>query len=149
MNQIQERLLFLHDILINPLEMKGWVNGNFYLATVERLGILPVPDDVRQSCGMAEFIPTSSNQKQPHLYLARMQGTRKAILPVHTPAERELFSKLMATNKAFNSHSAGPTWKLAVKVWNEQADAKPEICIYYKVYTNYHEFRDLISLTAC
>ncbi len=82
---------------------------------------------------MAEFIPTdtSSRKNQPHLYLARMQGTRKAILPVHTPAERDLFSKLMATNNAFNSPSTGPTWKLAVKVWNERADIESDV--YYKV----------------
>jgi hypothetical protein len=36
---------------------------------------------------MAEFNISTIDKKQPHLYLARMQGTRKAILPVHTPAE--------------------------------------------------------------
>lgn len=97
---------------------------------------------------MAEFIPiSSSGKKRPHLYLARMQGTRKAILPVHTPAERELFSKLMATNKAFNSLSTGPTWKLAVKVWNEHADVERDV--YYKVrYYNPGNNILLIKLTA-
>ncbi len=71
------------------------------------------------------MLPTLLNtidKKQPHLYLARMQGTRKVILPVHTPAEHKLFRDLMISNSVFNSQSSGPRWKLAVKVWNEFAD---------------------------
>ena len=69
-----------------------------------------------------------------------MQGTRKAILPVHTPEELGLFRKLMETNSAFNFQSTGPIWKLAIKVWNEYADTQDGI--YYKVcpilYHIYH-----------
>ena len=60
-----------------------------------------------------------------------MQGTRKAILPVHTPAEHNLFRDLMKSNPVFNTQSSGPMWKLAVKVWNEFADK--ESGIFYKV----------------
>lgn len=67
--------------------MKGWVNGNLYLPTSEQLSILPVPDDVRLASGMAEFNLLSADKKQPHLYLAHMQGTWKAILLIHTTAE--------------------------------------------------------------
>lgn len=132
-NQIQERLVFLEGILVNPPEIKGWVNGNLYLPTSERLGVLPIPSDVRQSSGMAEFTSSVTNKNQPHNYLAQMQGTRKPILPVHTPAERDLFQKLMKSNPVFNTQSTGPIWKLAVKVWNEHADA--ETGIFYKVRT--------------
>ena len=130
-NKLQERLLFLREILINPLEMKGWVNGNLYLPTSEQIGILPVPDDVRVASGMAEFNPLSADKKQSHFYLAHMQGTRKAILPVHTTAEQDLFRELMKTNPAFNTSGKGPMWKVAVKVWNEYADLHTGI--FYKV----------------
>jgi len=129
-NRLQERLVFLHDILIDPLQIKGWVNGNLYLPTRERVGILPVPHDVQQSSGMAAFNP-NLDQQQPHVYLASMQGTHKAILPVHTPAEHDLFRLLMRTHPTFNTQSTGPVWKLAVKVWNEQADREPTV--FYKV----------------
>jgi hypothetical protein len=55
----------------------------------------------------------------------------KAILPVHTPAKHNLFRDLMKSNPAFNGQSSGPTWKLAVKVWNEFADTQSDI--FYKV----------------
>jgi len=56
-NTLQERLLYLHDRFINPCEIKGWINGNLYIQTEERLGILPLPEDVRRSSGMASIIP--------------------------------------------------------------------------------------------
>ncbi|KAF8801128.1 hypothetical protein BYT27DRAFT_7262351 [Phlegmacium glaucopus] len=80
---------------------------------------------------MAEFNISTIDRKQPHLYLARMQGTRKAILPVHTPAEHDLFRNLMKSNPVFNAQSSGPIWKLAVKVWNEFTDKQPGI--FYKL----------------
>lgn len=129
---IQERLVFLCDALVEPLEFKGWVNGNLYVPTSERLGILPVPQDVRVASGMKEYDLHNFNKKQQHSYLARMQGTRKAVLPVHTPAEHDLFNDLMESNNTFNSQSSGPSWKLAVKVWNDLADEREGV--FYKVY---------------
>ncbi len=123
--------MFLHDFLKNPVEVRGWVNGNLYLLTSERMGILPIPEDVRHSSGMAEFSPVLPDQKQAHQYLAQMQGTRKAILPVHTSTEINLFQHLMEANTAFNTTSSGPIWKLAVKVWNEIANR--EDGVFYKV----------------
>ena len=112
-------------------QITGWVNGSLYLPTKERLGILPIPSDVRHSSEMAEFnIATDKNQ--PHIYLARMQGTQKAILPVHTPAEHKLFRDLMRSNPVFNTQTSGPIWKLAVKVWNKFADK--ESGIFYKAF---------------
>ncbi|KAF6764006.1 hypothetical protein DFP72DRAFT_956173 [Ephemerocybe angulata] len=134
-NRLQERLTFLDGIIARPMEMQGWVNGNLYLPTTERLGILPIPEDVRLSSGIAAgsvvLSPGGSKSKIPHAYLARMQGTRKAILPVHTDEEKALFRALMASNPAFNSRTTGPTWKLAVKVWNEHAETSKHV--YYKL----------------
>lgn len=130
-NRLQEQVMFLRDVLKNPIEIQGWVNGNLYVPTSERMGILPIPDDVWHSSGMAEFSPILDGPKQAHQYLAQKQGTRKAILPVHTSAEIDLFWHLMEANPAFNSTSSGPIWKLAVKVWNEIADR--EDGVFYKV----------------
>jgi hypothetical protein len=88
--------------------------------------------DIRHSSGMAEFNTSTIDRKQPHLYLAQMPGTRKAILPVHTSAEHDLFRRLMKSNPVFNTQSSGPIWKLAVKVWNEFADKQSGI--FYKVH---------------
>ncbi|KAF8965896.1 hypothetical protein BDZ97DRAFT_1995354, partial [Flammula alnicola] len=100
------------------------------LPTTEALGILPIPLDIRATSGMAEFNP-NLDQKHCHHYLAGMQGTRKAILPVHTPAEHDLFHTLMKSDPAFTSRSAGPNWKLCIKVWNKHADSRKDI--YYKL----------------
>lgn len=136
--------MFLHDVLKNPVEIRGWVNGNLYVPTSERMGILPIPEDVWHSSGMAKFSPVLNDQKQAHRYLAQKQGTRKAILPVHTPTEIDLFRHLMEANPAFNSTSSGPIWKLAVKVWNEIADR--EDGVFYKVrITTQSKGRQLIS----
>jgi hypothetical protein len=130
-NTLQERLLYLRDRFINPCEIKpGWINGNLYIQTEERLGILPLPEDVRRSSGMAEYNP-NLDTKHPHCYLARMQGTLKAILPIHTTEEHALFRKLMIEDPAFNSKTTGPSWKLAVRVWNQYADNSDNI--FYKV----------------
>lgn len=74
---------------------------------------------------------SSLDSKQRHHFLAEMQGTRKPILPIHTPSEKQLFRHLMQESKEFNSKSTGPNWKEAVKVWNRHADETDDI--FYKV----------------
>jgi hypothetical protein len=129
-NRLQERLIYLEDILSNLVYIRGWVNGNLYLPTSETIGILPVPPELRAESKMADF-NVNIDQKQRHAYLASMQGTRKAILPVHTPAEHDLFNTLMKTNEAFTSRSAGPRWTECVRVWNRLADTRNDV--FYKV----------------
>ncbi|KAF5315639.1 hypothetical protein D9611_004974 [Ephemerocybe angulata] len=122
-NRIQERLAYLDAILINPIEIRGMVNTDLYVRTQERLGILPIPDDVRIQSAIGEYNPQDPNaRKQEQAYLARIQNTKKAVLPVHTPQEYKLFEELMVSSPAFNSASRGPVWKLAVRVWNERAE---------------------------
>ena len=136
-NTLQERVLYLRSHFTNPCEIKGWTNGNLYIQTEERLGILPLPEDVRRLSGMSKYNP-NLNTKHPHRYLARMQGTLKAILPIHTTEEHALFRKLMIEDSAFNSKDAGPSWKLAVRVWNKYADKNDNI--FYKVSHHYLQF---------
>jgi hypothetical protein len=131
-NTLQERLVLLKPMLINPHLINRWVNGNLYIQTQESIGILPIPMDVRIASGMTEYHPNLDGKRRHH-YLAMMQGTQKAILPVHLAKEHQLFRTFMSTNQAFNSRSKGPDWKEAPRVWNQYADNNDEI--YYKVNT--------------
>jgi hypothetical protein len=97
-------------VLVNPTEITGWVNGNYYVPTTESLGILPIPLETRESSGIATYISgpitniKTGEKKKPqrHDFLARMQGTRRPVLPVHTTAERLMFRTLITKNKEFN-----------------------------------------------
>ena len=129
-NRLQELLLSLDDMLINPIHISGWVNGNLYIPTKEVLGILPIPEEIRFSSAMTAYIP-SLDQNQKHNFLAKIQGTRKPILPIHTPSEKQLFRQLMNTNSAFSPKSGEPRWRDAVKIWNQHADRMDDVS--YKV----------------
>ncbi len=106
------------------------MNGNLYVHTKEVFGILPIPTDVQIEGGMQ---PHQSSLDRPtrHAFLAARQGTRKAILPVHTSAEYKLFSKLMRDDPAFNQQNGEPNWSQGVKIWNRYAETDEEI--FYKV----------------
>ncbi len=133
-NQIHEHLAFLEDVLEKPPRLPvGWVNGNLYTPTKEVLGVLPIPDDVRLSAGMNEYIPSLDAQRS-HRFLAHLQGTSKPVLPVHTRAERKMFSELMRTHEDFKALGGSPNWKKAVKVWNRLAEDNPNLS--YKVVVN-------------
>src|SRR6266478_5360393 len=129
-NAIQEHLLSLQHMLAERVEIYGWINGNLYVPTKEVIGILPIPIAIRQSSGMAEHVQTVS-KRQRHHFLAAMQGTRKPVLPIHSPPERQLFHKLMKADPSFSPQHGEPRWKEAVKVWNANADESNDIS--YKV----------------
>lgn len=113
-----------------PIHTQGWVNGNLYISTSEKLGVLPIPEDVRTLSGMAPYMPTVDSH-QRHQYLAMTQGTCKPILPIHTDAERALFRSLQQHDTSFAPRTGEPDWQKAVKVWNSHADRRDNI--YYKV----------------
>ncbi|GBE83376.1 hypothetical protein SCP_0504240 [Sparassis crispa] len=96
------------------------------MQSTEVFGILPIPDDVRTNSGMQEYQP-SLDRKQEHAFLALKQGTRKAVLPVHSVAEYQLFSKLMREDPIFNRPDTEPSWAQAVKIWNRIAESEKEI----------------------
>ena len=117
-------------MLENPVSFGNWGNGNLYLPTSETIGILAIPEELRAESRMSRFDP-NIDSKQPHAYLAEKQHTRKAILPVHTPAEIDLFSTLMQEDDAFSSQSSGPRWSECVRSWNMKANEQNGI--FYKV----------------
>ena len=132
-------------MLINVKEICGWVNGNYYVPTTETLGILPIPKEIRESSRMATYISgpfinfNTGEKKKPqrHNFLAKMQGTRKPVLPIHTMAEMLMFRTLISQNREFNPPNVSePPWNQAVKVWNASVDESDETSgsgLYYKV----------------
>ncbi|TFK86323.1 hypothetical protein K466DRAFT_576438 [Polyporus arcularius HHB13444] len=110
------------DIVPEARQLSGWVNEVF--------GILPIPDDVRVKSGM-QIYTAGLDSKQRHAFLALKQGARKAVLPVHTAAEYQLFRKLVQDDPAFNQQTGEPDWDHAVITWNREAERNDEV--YYKL----------------
>jgi hypothetical protein len=117
-------------MLEDPLLLDGWINGNLYASTTETIGILTVPESLRHDYNMGKFDDELADRKQKHRYLAQMQGTRKAILPVHTEDEKNIFRTMMADSSVFAAHQ----WKKAASKWNERAETHPGL--FYKVFIN-------------
>ncbi|KAG6835921.1 hypothetical protein H0H93_013330 [Arthromyces matolae] len=138
-NKLQEMLALVQHMLICPPQIHGWVNGNLYLQTNEVAGILPIPVAVQTQAAMGRYI-ASAHGKQPHYFLASMQGTRKPVLPVHNSQERKLFHDFMSGNNGFNHPTTGPNWDVAVQLWNNVAETRDKISYklpeQLKVYYN-------------
>ncbi|KAJ7769226.1 hypothetical protein DFH07DRAFT_769122 [Mycena maculata] len=139
-NQLQEMQALTRDIVPNScLTVKNWINGHLYIPTSEVSGVLLIPPSVRSASGMGDFNPTTDS-KQRHRFLASRQGTRKPVLPVHTPEEQTLFKRLMESEPAFNSRAAGPNWNQAVKIWNRKAEFYGNNEVSYKVAEHLHAY---------
>jgi len=134
------------------------VNSNYYVPTTETLGILPIPQEIQESSGMAAYISgpivnlkTGEKKKvQRHNFLARMQNTRKPVLPVHTMAERLMFRTLISQNREFNPPNVSePPWNQAAKVWNASVDESDETSgLYYKVISLSKNSHMVVKLIA-
>ncbi|KAG6846753.1 hypothetical protein H0H93_012095, partial [Arthromyces matolae] len=128
-NEIQELEITLSTIYPVPPVQLSWVNGNLYQKTTETMGIAVIPESVRVQSGMQEYDEVTDG-KQPQAYLAKMQGTRRPILPIHTMKERKLFNKLMREREEFQSCTT--SIKIGcVKIWNRYAETDDNI--YYKL----------------
>ncbi|KAJ3964742.1 hypothetical protein EV361DRAFT_976393 [Lentinula raphanica] len=120
-NELQELLLMIqHSNFIPDLPTgiipKGWINGNFYLPTTEVIGILPIPDTIRHESGMLDYRP-DIDHKQTHWFVASLQGTRRAVLPIANTYEEERFREYVA----MNTGSSEPQWENIVCAWNTAA----------------------------
>uniref|UniRef100_A0A8H8CGB6 3'-5' exonuclease n=1 Tax=Psilocybe cubensis TaxID=181762 RepID=A0A8H8CGB6_PSICU len=157
-NKLQELTISLDNILINPVQIDGWVNGNLYSPTTEVLGILPIPESIRTATGMLPYNSNTviPNQPQMHQYLANIQGTRKPVLPVHTATEKKLFHDLIKSHAAFSPVSGEPQWRDAVPVWNAKADITNDVSYklveqlsaYYNKWKTLSHIHETLSLTA-
>ena len=127
---LQLKIEKTRDVVPTSYVIKGWTNGLLYQPTSEVSGILPIPSSIQINAGLQAIIhnPTS---KLPHQYLANCEGTQFAVIGIHSPTEKKLFSQLTKENPSFNHDKKDPDWKAAIQIWNtEYADGKT---IFYKV----------------
>ncbi|EKM74532.1 hypothetical protein AGABI1DRAFT_95562 [Agaricus bisporus var. burnettii JB137-S8] len=154
-NEIQELLISLQEMFIQPTLISGWVNGNLYVPTTEVIGILPIPEDIRGQSAMAPYVH-SANSQQKHSFIASMQGTRKPVLPVHTHAEEQYFRSLMNSDPSFSPQSGEPKWNEAVQVWNANAESRDgvyyklveQLKTYYSRWKAHLNVKEALSLTS-
>jgi len=108
--------------------MAGWINGNLYAPTKERLGIVPVPSRLLQEADMEPF--QNSGQRMQHRYLAQNQGAKFAIIPICTVEEKRLYAKLRQDLPSMQNND----YVAAAKIWNQKY-ANGTDC-FYKVYNS-------------
>ncbi|KAJ6473082.1 hypothetical protein C8R45DRAFT_776206, partial [Mycena sanguinolenta] len=128
-NDIQELEITLGERYKKPPLELAWVNGNLYQKTQQTIGIIKIPQTI---CAPVKIQPYNeeADSKQKQAYLAKMQGTRKPVLPVHTLAEKMLFNKLMRTSPAFQNCKTAIS-AAAAEIWNREAEKEQDV--YYKL----------------
>src|SRR6266487_2876112 len=127
-NHLQLQLEATCHLIPESQKLTGWINGDLYTSAGEKIGILPVPTSIRATADIESYHPEDCKFK--HAYLAHEQGTKYAVISIHTPAEKALFKRLMQENPVFNQTNAMPDWKQGAAVWNREANGKD---IFYKV----------------
>ena len=94
----------------------------------ETIGILPLPEKTRQLAGVTQYSPddysTKVQSKLKHRYLAEQQGTKFAVITVHSTEEKAHFAKFMTKSTAFALPNQSPDWREAVLNWNASADGE-------------------------
>src|SRR5262245_1163908 len=128
-NRLQMLLESTCHLIPDQQTLTGWINGDLYTPANETIGIVPVPDSIRAAAEIQSYHHTE-NFKNKHGYLAKQQGTKFAVISVHSTEEKVLFKKLMQEDFNFTATNSPPDWKKAVIVWNRKADGKE---IFYKV----------------
>src|ERR1700720_2814033 len=119
-NQEQSLLEQTRYLMPDSPTLSGWVNGDLYTVTGETVGILPIPQLTRTAADIQSYTSSSlTENKMKHSFLAWRQGTKYAVISVHTTEEKTIFK-------------AGPTpdWKKCVLLWNQSANGRT---IFYKV----------------
>ena len=127
-NHLQLQLEATKHLIPDSQMLTGWTNGDLYVQAGERIGILPVPDSIRVTADIENYQAEDGAYK--HAYLAQQQGTKYAVISIHTTAEKILFKKLLQENPIFNQKNAVPDWKQGAKVWNRESNGHD---IFYKV----------------
>jgi hypothetical protein len=111
-NEICELEILLQEQLVNVSAVAGWVNGKLYEDSNEFIGVLPIPIELQEQYGMQTFNTSlPSHQHQKHLFLAERQNTRRPVLPIVEPAEKQLFHRLLGQDKDFQ-YSSTTNWRL-------------------------------------
>lgn len=111
--------------------MVGWVNGNDYVRSPETFGILPLSPASQNALNIYPFSHEHALNEKIHYYdLTQLQQTRVAILPIHTPDERALFSSLLAQRSGHLASRSQPNWVSLACEWSNHANGRT---IFYKV----------------
>jgi hypothetical protein len=144
LQQITEKT---RDLVPDSQMIDGWQNGDMYEPTTEVFGILPIPEVICSNSAMLPYIQDIEDDVKHH-YLASKQGTKFAVLNIHTAPERDLIHTLMKENTTvFNRDKQDPDWKEAVKLWNSKyANGKT---IFYKVIFFLSMIFQAASLLVC
>lgn len=129
LNRLQTSLEAVRHLVPNAPILRGWINGDLYIQGDERIGILPLPEVTRAAAGILRYNP-STDSKFKQAYLAEQQGTRYAVMAVHSVEEKQQFTKMMQEFLPFNMGTKPPDWKEGALEWNRQADGKQ---VFYKV----------------
>ncbi|KAF6742075.1 hypothetical protein DFP72DRAFT_831643 [Ephemerocybe angulata] len=144
-NQIQQYTIALQDWIQTHTDFSNWLNTDFYETSGEVIGVLPITPDMQLANSISPYVEgyqdlvrgSASAPPARYEYLVRLQRTRKAVVPVHTEKECELFHNLMKESPDFKTSLSGnPNWNKVVIVWNQIAEIKEGI--YYKVCSQLH-----------
>ncbi|EIW52507.1 uncharacterized protein TRAVEDRAFT_24023 [Trametes versicolor FP-101664 SS1] len=133
----------------------GWVNGDDYTRADEVFGILRFDENTQQRLGMLPYSPDFVRDTRPrHAYLSERQGTRFAVLPVHSRDERDLFHLLVET-ATVTTAATQPNWEKLVNVWAGHADGRsifyklPEqLKSYYKTWLDFCNENNTVALNV-
>ena len=127
----QTAAAFLPQSQYPECSMIGWVNGREYERSTESFGILPLDENTQTKFGMLVYHPEFAAEKKiHHRYLAEMQHTCIAVLPIHTSHERALYQLLVQKPNGLFSGKSQPNWVAVATEWMQHADG---IQIFYKV----------------
>ncbi|KAM5545887.1 hypothetical protein V8D89_000013 [Ganoderma adspersum] len=138
-----------------PSGRRQWINGNDYEPAGETFGIMLYNSEIQDKYHFLPFnSPMASELKYRNTYLAQRQGTRYAVLPVHTSKERSIFHSLVSTSASFKTR-AQPDWHMLAVEWSGQANGRdifyklPEhLKSYFKIWTDISSEKSSVTLTA-
>jgi hypothetical protein len=129
LNRLQMSLESARVHVPNAPLLRGWINGNLYAQGGETVGILELPEKTWNAAGILPHNPSTDSEFQ-HAFLAKQQGTKYAVITVHSVEEKINFTKMMQTFPSVNLPSSPPNFKEAARTWNSEANGKT---IFYKV----------------
>ncbi|KAI1787068.1 hypothetical protein LXA43DRAFT_1098652 [Ganoderma leucocontextum] len=140
---------------VRPSGRGQWINGNDYERAGETFGIMSYDSETQDKYHFLSFnSPMASELKHCNTYLARRQGTRYAVLPVHTSKERSVFHSLVNTSALFKTR-AQPDWHMLAIEWSGHANGttifyklSEHLKSYFKIWTNISNEKSSVTLTA-
>jgi hypothetical protein len=93
-NQEQSFLEQTQQLMPDSPTLSGWVNGDLYTLTGETVRILSILNLTRAAADIQSYSSLIENEMK-YSFLAWQQGTKYAVISVHTMEEKVLFKTLM------------------------------------------------------